>query len=163
MEAPGFDDPKVISAWDALSGKKPAGNRVVIVGGGQVGLETAHFLLEKGKEVTVLEMLKRVGQDMSARARKLILEKLINGGADIQTESKALSVEKGNLIVERAGLREKIQGADSIIIAVGTMPQDEGLPGTGRSRIPVRRIGDTSAPRRLIDAVQEGYNLGVDI
>jgi NADPH-dependent 2,4-dienoyl-CoA reductase/sulfur reductase-like enzyme len=47
MEGPGFHDPKVISAWDVLSRKKEAGKRVAIIGGGQVGLETAHFLLEE--------------------------------------------------------------------------------------------------------------------
>jgi 2,4-dienoyl-CoA reductase-like NADH-dependent reductase (Old Yellow Enzyme family)/thioredoxin reductase len=163
LEGPGFDDRKVISAWDALSGKKPVGKRVVIIGGGQVGLETAHFLQEKEKQVTVLEMLKRAGQDMSPRARKLILEKLVQGGVEILTESKALSVEKGDLTFERAGLMEKIIGADSIVIAAGTAPQDEGIPGFGRSRIPVRRIGDASAPRKLFDAVHEGYQVGIEI
>jgi 2,4-dienoyl-CoA reductase-like NADH-dependent reductase (Old Yellow Enzyme family)/thioredoxin reductase len=163
MQAPGFDDRKVVSAWDVLAGEKKAAGRVLIIGGGQVGLETAHFLLEKGKEVTVLEMLKRAGQDMSTRARKMIIEKLTKGGVEILTESKALLVEKGDVVFDRAGLLERIRGMDSIIIAVGTSPQDAGIPGLGKLRIPVRRIGDASVPRKLIDAVHEGYNLGVEI
>ncbi len=163
MVGPGFDDRKVVSAWDVLAGEKKAGERVVIIGGGQVGLETAHFLLEQGKEVTVLEMLKRAGMDMSPRARKLILEKLIQGGAEILTESKALSVEKEDVVFERAGLLERTKGMDSIIIAVGTRPQDEGLAPLKKSRIPVRRIGDAASPRKLFDAVHEGYQAGIDV
>jgi 2,4-dienoyl-CoA reductase-like NADH-dependent reductase (Old Yellow Enzyme family)/thioredoxin reductase len=163
MEGPGFHDPKVISAWDVLSGKKEAGKRVVIIGGGQVGLETAHFLLQEEKEITVLEMLKRAGQDMSPRARKMILEKLIQGGAEILMEAKALSVEKGDVVFERAGLRERFRGADSIVIAVGTAPQEEGIAGLGRSRIPMRRIGDALVPRKIFDAVHEGYQVGIEI
>jgi NADPH-dependent 2,4-dienoyl-CoA reductase/sulfur reductase-like enzyme len=163
MEGPGFDDRKVISAWDVLSRKNRVGKRVAIIGGGQVGLETAHFLLQEEKEITVLEMLKRVGQDMSPRARKLVLEKLIQGGVEILTESKVLSIEKGDLIFERAGLVEKIKGADSIIIAVGTTSQDAGIQGLKRSPFPVRRIGDASVPRKLFDAVHEGYHVGVEI
>ena len=135
----------------------------MIIGGGQIGLETAHFLLQEEKEITVLEMLKRAGQDMSPRARKMILEKLIQGGAEILTESKALSVEKREVIFERAGLWERLRGADSIVIAVGTAPQEEGIPGLGRSRITVRRIGDASHPRKIIDAVREGYQVGIEI
>ena len=163
MEGPGFDDRKVISAWDVLSGGKKAGRRAVIIGGGQVGLETAHFLLQEGKEITVLEMLKRAGQDMSPRARKMVLEELIQGGVEILTEAKALSVDKGDLVFDRAGLLERIKGVDSIIIAVGTTPQDAGIQGLGRARIPVRRIGDTSAPRKLFDAIHEGYQVGIEI
>ena len=163
MEGPGFEDRKVVSAWEVLSGEKTVGKRVVIIGGGQVGLETAHFLLGEEKEITVLEMLKRTGEDMSPRARKLILEKLIQGGVEILTESKALSIEKGDLVFDRAGLVEKMKGMDSIIIAVGTDSQDEEIPGLGKSRIPLRRIGDAAAPRKLFDAIHEGYQAGIEI
>jgi NADPH-dependent 2,4-dienoyl-CoA reductase/sulfur reductase-like enzyme len=163
MEGPGFDDRKVISAWDVLSGEKRVGRRVLIIGGGQVGLETAHFLLEGEKEITVLEMLKRAGQDMSPRARKMILEKLIQGGVEILTEAKVLSVEKGDVVFNRAGLMETIRGMDSIVIAVGTASQDAGIQALRRSRIPVRRIGDAAAPRKLFDAVHEGYQAGIEI
>ncbi len=163
MEGPGFDDRKVIFAWDVLSGEIRAGRRAVIIGGGQVGLETAHFLLQEGKEITVLEMLKRAGQDMSPRARKIVLEKLIQGGVEILTESKALSVDQGDVVFDRAGLLGRIKGVDSIIIAVGTTPQDAGIQGLGRSRIPVRRIGDAASPRKLFDAIHEGYQVGIEI
>ena len=163
MEGPGFEDRKVVSAWKVLSGERTVGKRVVIIGGGQVGLETAHFLLGEEKEITVLEMLKRTGEDMSPRARKLILEKLIQGGVEILTESKALSIEKGDLVFDRAGLVEKMKGMDSIIIAVGTDSQDEEIPGLGKSRIPLRRIGDAAAPRKLFDAIHEGYQAGIEI
>jgi hypothetical protein len=67
------------------------------------------------------------------------------------------------VVFERAGLRERFRGADSIVIAVGTVSQDQGIPRSGKARIPVRRIGDASAPRKLFDAVQEGFNMGMEI
>jgi pyruvate/2-oxoglutarate dehydrogenase complex dihydrolipoamide dehydrogenase (E3) component len=129
----------------------------------QVGLETAHFLLQEEKEITVLEMLKRAGQDMSPRAREMILEKLVQGGAEMLTEARALSVEKGDVVFERAGLRERFRGADSIVIAVGTAPQEEGIASLKRSRIPVRPIGDALVPGKIFDAVHEGYQVGMEI
>jgi pyruvate/2-oxoglutarate dehydrogenase complex dihydrolipoamide dehydrogenase (E3) component len=129
----------------------------------QVGLETAHFLLQEEKEITVLEMLKRAGQDMSPRTREMILEKLVQGGAEMLTEARALSVEKGDVVFERAGLRERFRGADSIVIAVGTAPQEEGIASLKRSPIPVRRIGDALVPGKIFDAVHEGYQVGMEI
>lgn len=163
IEGPGFDDPKVVSAWDVLSGKEKVGKKVLILGGGQVGLETAHFLWEKGKEVTVLEMLKSVGQDMSARSRKMILEKLIAGGVEIITQAKAVAVEGGEVIYERAGLKEKFKGADSIIIAVGTASENEEIAGLKKLRIPIYKIGDALSPRKLFEAIQEGFQVGAEI
>jgi pyruvate/2-oxoglutarate dehydrogenase complex dihydrolipoamide dehydrogenase (E3) component len=163
IEGPGFENEKVISAWDVLFRRKEAGSRVVIIGGGQVGLETAHFLLEEGKEITVLEMLKRVGQDMSPRARRMVLEALVQNGVEILTEAKALSVENGDVVFNRAGVVDRIKGVDSIVVAVGTAPQEVGNLDLGRSGVPIRWIGDASGPRKLFDAIHEGYNVAIEI
>jgi 2,4-dienoyl-CoA reductase-like NADH-dependent reductase (Old Yellow Enzyme family)/thioredoxin reductase len=163
IEGLGFENEKVISAWEVLFRRKEAGSRVIVIGGGQVGLETAHFLLEEGKEITILEMLKRVGQDMSARARKMVLEKLAQSGVEILTESKALSFENGDVVYNRAGVVDRMKGVDSVVIAVGTAPQEIGNLDLGRSGIPIRWVGDASVPRKLFDAIHEAYNLAVEI
>ncbi len=163
IEGPGFENEKVISAWDVLFRRKEVGSRVVIIGGGQVGLETAHFLLEEGKEITVLEMLKRVGQDMSPRARKMVLEALVQNGVEILTEAKALSVEDKDVVFNRAGVVDRIKRVDSIVVAVGTASQEIGSLDLGRSGIPIRWIGDASVPRKLFDAIHEGFNVAIEI
>jgi 2,4-dienoyl-CoA reductase (NADPH2) len=45
---PGVDLPQEVQAWDVLQGNVITGKRVVIIGGGAVGIETALFLAEKG-------------------------------------------------------------------------------------------------------------------
>ncbi len=126
-------------------------------------METAHFLLEEGKEITVLEMLKRIGQDMSPRARKVLLETLIRRGVEFLAEAKALSVENEDVVFNRAGVVDRIKGVDSIVIAVGTAPQEIGSLDLGRSGIPIRWIGDASVPRKLFDAIHEGFNVAIEI
>jgi 2,4-dienoyl-CoA reductase-like NADH-dependent reductase (Old Yellow Enzyme family)/thioredoxin reductase len=163
MEGPGFEGERVVSAWAVLSGKKRVGNRVVIVGGGQVGLEIADFLLGKEKDITILEMLKRVGQDMSPRAGKMVLEALIHNGVEILTEAKAVSVEGDSLVFIRAGVVEKITGIDSVIVAVGTAPQSVGIRDLEKMGYPVRLIGDCVVPRKAFDAFHEGFLAGMEI
>jgi 2,4-dienoyl-CoA reductase-like NADH-dependent reductase (Old Yellow Enzyme family)/thioredoxin reductase len=163
LEGYGFRDGKVISAWEVLSGQKPVGKRVVIVGGGQVGLETADFLLNQGKEVIILEMLKRSGQDMSPRARKMILEKLSQNGVEILTEAKAMSVKEDGVVFNRAGVVDQVRGVDSVIVAAGTAPQEVGIRGLEKMGLPMRWIGDCTVPRKAFEAIHEGFSVGMEI
>ena len=163
LEGPAFKDEKVVSAWEVLSAEKQAGKKVVIIGGGQVGLETADFLLEEGREITILEMLKRVGQDMSPRARKMVLERLAQNGVEILTDAQAVAVKEDCLVYDRAGVVNQVRGLDSFIVAVGTASQEAGIRGLKNLGIPLRSIGDGLAPRKAFDAVQEGFLAGMEI
>lgn len=162
LAGPGFHGAKVISAWEVLSGK-PVGQKVVIIGGGQVGLETADFLLSRGKEVTILEMLKRAGQDMSPRARRMVLERLIQNGVEILAEATALSVKDDGVVFDRAGVVDRVLGVDSVVVAVGTAPQDAGIRGLEKMGIPLRRVGDCTVPRKAFEAMHEGFAVGMEI
>jgi NADH dehydrogenase FAD-containing subunit len=105
-------------------------------------------------------MLKKVGQDMSPRARKMILGKLIGGGVEILTESKAISFEENTVIFDRAGLTNRLE-ADSIVLAVGTAPVNIKIPGLKKSGL-IRYIGDANGPRTLFAAMHEGYRAGME-
>ncbi len=63
-DIPGINGPQVATAQDILNGKKKTGQEVVVIGGGLVGCETGHYLAEKGKKVTIIEMLKRMAAEM---------------------------------------------------------------------------------------------------
>ena len=134
-----------------------------IVGGGQVGLETADFLLAEDRELVIVEMLKQVGGDMSPRARKMVLQKLIRSGAEILTETKAIAIEENCLRLSRAGVMNRIMGIDSVVVAVGTDPQEVGIPGLEQIGCPVRMIGDCVAPRKTFEAFHEGFMAGMEI
>ena len=58
-----------VTAEDILTGKAKAGQRVLVVGGGMVGSETAEYLALKGGDVTILELRPDLAADMQARAR----------------------------------------------------------------------------------------------
>ena len=67
--------PLLHSAEEVLRGA-PVGKRVIVLGGGLVGCETAEFLAEKGHEVTVLELRDSLAPDLETRARRLLLPRL---------------------------------------------------------------------------------------
>jgi len=153
----------VLTAWDVLRGEKRVGEIVVVVGGGQVGCETAHFLLAQGKRITILEMLEDVATDMNARARKVLLDELIRGGAEIVKQALVVEISQSEIIFERLGLKQKIRDFDHVVLALGTLPERILLEELGKVDVPVFSIGDCVNPRKAIEAIREGFDLALEI
>lgn len=81
-----------VTAEDILTGKAKAGQRVLVVGGGMVGSETAEYLALKGGDVTILELRPDLAADMQARARSFLLESLREHKVKALTSTELVSV-----------------------------------------------------------------------
>jgi len=154
---------RICTAWEILQGKKISGKKVVMVGGGLIGCETAEVLLDQGKKVTILEMLDTVAADMSPRARKLLLDKLEGGGVEIIKEARVQEISGTEIKYERVGLKQKIKGFDHAVLALGTAPERTLLNKLGKINIPVFSIGDCQTPRRTMEAIREGFDLSIEL
>lgn len=152
---PGIEESHVVTAWEVLAGRANLGNRVVIIGGGQVGLETADFLAEKRKKVTVLEMLPEVGREMELLTKIFLQERLAKAGVKVQTSANVLEITE-----EGVRTRKKVIKADGIVIAVGHKPVDGLLESLRGKAEEVYQVGDCIRPRKIIDAIHEGARVG---
>ena len=187
----GMDDPKVVQAWDLLSGKVGAGQKVAVVGGNAVGLETAIFLANQGtispqvlhflmankaettetltdllnrgnKEVTVVEMARKVGQDIGLSTRWTVMAELRRLGVKIMTRTKAVGVSPDGLEVERERGRDLL-AADSVVIATGSRPEN-GLVHQIHGMVPeIYTVGDAREPRNALEAIREGFMVGLKL
>jgi pyruvate/2-oxoglutarate dehydrogenase complex dihydrolipoamide dehydrogenase (E3) component len=72
-DIPGIKRRKVVLAFDVLSGRRDTGKRVAVIGGELVGCETAEYLAEKGKKVTVLRRGKEMAVDVGPSQRGPLL------------------------------------------------------------------------------------------
>ncbi|MGD9033242.1 MAG: FAD-dependent oxidoreductase [Desulfobacteraceae bacterium] len=157
---PGMEQEKVITAHHVLRGYGPIGKQVLIVGGGGLGLETADFLQDKGKEVTVVEILKRVGKDVGATVRWSLLHRLRERGIRIFTSTKVDEMSRKGIVVTKNGTKETWQGFDTIVLATGVKSRKEIVDEIKGKVKEVYVIGDAAAPRRGVDAMREGAEVG---
>ena len=156
----GVDCEEVTTAWDILRGQE-AGRRVLVIGGGMTGIETAEFLAQKGKEVVVVEQLKRVGADMGATVRWHLMNRIGTQSIQMLTSTKVKEIQpKGRVVVSRNGSEETLEAFDTIVLACGVNPGDmlsAEIRGTVEE---VYVIGDAFKPRRGVEAIRDGSEIG---
>jgi 2,4-dienoyl-CoA reductase-like NADH-dependent reductase (Old Yellow Enzyme family)/thioredoxin reductase len=157
---PGVEREEVVTAWDVLGGRG-VGRRVLLVGGGLTGLETAEFLAEQGKEVVVVEMLKRVGADMGGTVRWHLMNrtKKLNIKTFVSTQIKEIRA-KGVVVVSRNGAEETWDAFDAIVLACGVRPKDELSKQIQGKVKEVYVIGDAAKARRGLEAIRSGSEIG---
>lgn len=190
-DIPGVDGQQVVQAWDVLAEQTETGEKVVVLGGGATGClvalylaqlgtldspalrflvqhraetwETLEELVTKGvKEVTLVEMEPKLGQDIGYTTRWTVLQDLRRYGVETLVDAKALRIiPEGVLIAVEH--EERLIEADTVVLAAGVSPRTalyEGLKGAVRE---LHLIGDAKSPRRAYDAIREGFEVGIAI
>ncbi len=163
-DIPGAEGANVSTAWDVIGGAVdlPAG-RVLVVGGGMTGCETALALATAGEGscsgVTILEMTEDPASDMYACARELLLEELRRREVRLVPSVTAKEITPDGALVTGPLGEERISGMDHVVIAAGSEPLDELSTAAGDS-LEVHVIGDAAEPRRVLDAIREGSETG---
>lgn len=146
----------VVTALDVLSGKVPTGERVLVIGGGMIGCETAEFLAAQGKKVTVVEMLERLGSDIGRTTRWTTLQRLRKAGVEAKTGTKAVEITPAGVKALAKGQEVFLEG-DTVVLAVGLKPEVALASELQKEGIPFQSIGDCREPRRIAEAIHEGY------
>lgn len=160
LDVPGSDKPLVIDALKVLANKKKLGGDIIIVGGGEVGLETADYLTEDGQcRVTIIELMDKAGRDVELAERGWLFKRLKGKEVRILTKSKVLRVGEKEVVVERDGKSSTLH-ADYVINAIGMAPNKELGERLKDKGFKVTLIGDCLDPRRIIDAIKEGFEVG---
>jgi NADPH-dependent 2,4-dienoyl-CoA reductase/sulfur reductase-like enzyme len=171
-DARGIYRENVVRAIDVLNGNSEVGDRVVVVGGGMVGIETAEYLAEKGKKVAIVEMLPKIGLDLGLTQRLAHWRRIPQLDIKIYTDARLWEVfENGiNVIMkveleheERKGEEVVFVPADTVVVAVGQMPVKGPVDEWKKRAGQVFEVGDCVEPLRIVDAIHDGARLGLKI
>ena len=158
----GIAQNNVFLANDVLRNNMTLGEKVVIIGGGQVGVELAELLGEKGVSVTVVEALPSVAGDMSSAVKVLLMFKLEDYNVRMLTNTLAKEIKANGVLIERNDAEEFIE-ADSIVIAVGSAAQNSLEVELKEFVQEVYAVGDCLKPGNILGAVHDGYKVGLII
>jgi pyruvate/2-oxoglutarate dehydrogenase complex dihydrolipoamide dehydrogenase (E3) component len=157
---PGIDKSHVLTATEVLQGIKDVKGKIVILGGGLIGAEVAEYLATRGKNVTIVEMRPQIATDVPDIPRSLLILALKENGVKMVTGARAEEITASDIVVSKRGKKEIIP-ADSVVLALGAescRPLEDKL-----GEWTVLRVGDCVKPRRILEAVHEGFEAGAAV
>jgi len=161
-DIPGVDQPHVVTANEILLGEKQFGNKVLIIGGGMVGCETADFLGEYGVDITIVEMLPQIAQDVVFTVNYFLQKRLKEHGVKIHVNTEVKEIRKDAVIAERDGKEIELGPFDTIILATGFTSVNDLEPQL-KDKVKVHVIGDAKEPRKALEAIFEASQLAIKI
>ncbi len=179
----GSDKKNVITAIDALNDPDLAGDRIVIIGGGNTGCETAEFFSEgtrkiridrakdfsgeleyeeipveggKKREITIVEFFPEAGTKLGGFHKPIMDIKLKTAGVRIMTSTKVIQIyDDSRVEVENVNTGEReMLAADTVILAGGMKPI-QGFTDSKAGKI--ISIGDSNAIGKIESAIYDGY------
>lgn len=161
LPIPGLENRGFVkSAVDVLRGRTACGKRVVIVGGGMTGAETAVFLAVQGCDTTIIEMAPDIITDAVAQPKACLLEHIRKYNIKVHTNCKLTRVGEGTVYAEEYGEPVEFRHVDMVVNAMGVRsysPLREELEGCGCK---VVVVGDAASAKNGYRNIREGFDAG---
>lgn len=163
IQIPGFefDGETVIDSTGALALDRVPG-RMVVIGGGYIGLELGMVYAKLGARVSVIEALDSILSGMDPDCVKVVARKLKKMGVEVVTGAKARSWENKDdravVIADKGGEEIRID-TDVILVSVGRRPNSEDL-GLDTVGVKVDDRGFVPADAQLRTNVGGVYAIG---
>lgn len=161
-DIPGARGNNVVTAVEVLTGQKEVGETVIVIGGGMVGCETAEFLAQRGKKISIVEMLPRIGNDIVATNRPFTLARLRQAGIRMDTNTKVEEITNKGVRVSRDGVSDFLEG-DTAVLAVGFTANKELADELEGRVAALYSVGDCVEARMIREAIEEGFRVGMEI
>ena len=158
---------QTMTADDVLSGKEYPGRKIVILGGGSVGCETADYLaplindlFPANRDITVIEMTSSLMPGEGGAAKSQLTQRLMHKGVKIELNAQVTKVDETMITYEKDGQEYQITDADTLVFAVGYAPnkvENEAMEDR------IHFIGDCNQVGNLKDAIQAANQLAKEI
>lgn len=159
---PGVEKPIAVDCLSAINGAKKVGKKVVVIGGGLVGTETALDLAENGHSVTLVEMLPKIMKDVAVTDFLAYSERIAKTDMRVLTGTRLEEVLDNGVRVSSKKGEETIE-ADTVILALGLRAEQglyDELTAAGKEAY---LVGDAVKAGKIFDAIHTAYRVAIRI
>jgi 2-enoate reductase len=148
----------VLTVVQVLNGMEPQGERILVMGGGVIGCETALYLARQGRQVSI--STRRDADALAAdlfdeNNRDMLLMMIKDAGITVLSDTVPVWLEGGHVVADQNGIEKKIP-MDSLVFSGRLFPQNE-LSASFEGKSNVFSVGDCVEPGRIMDAVWGGF------
>jgi 2-enoate reductase len=162
-DIPGINAAHVVMAEDVLLGREKVGMEIVIIGGEVSGCETAEFLVDRDRIVTIVEIMDRLASKISPILGAALQDRLIRKGVTLYTGVKREEFRESSLVITTKDGEEKVIEVNTIVLACGGNPNTELYEQLKGRFAKVYLVGDSAEPRNIMEATTEGLNTALTI
>lgn len=146
-----------IDKFQDLEGKK-----IVVIGGGAVGLDVVEFFAERKAKVSIVEMLPMLGRDLDVITKLSMMDIINENNVDVNTGTALVEVASDHFKIKKDGKEQNLD-FDYGFVCLGMRSENPGLKELQEyfsdSAVEVINIGDSARTRKIIDGMGEGRNI----
>ena len=138
----------------------PQDQKVMVIGGGLIGLEVASKMVDANNHVVIVEMLEEIARGMEMIEKAMTVKKLKANNTEIFVRHKVVEVDRKRILIENNEGVEIIEGVDKIVIATG---MNSYVPFNKVGAVTIYFVGDAKKIGKAQDAIHDAYELALNL
>jgi 2,4-dienoyl-CoA reductase-like NADH-dependent reductase (Old Yellow Enzyme family)/thioredoxin reductase len=163
LSIPGADSDMTTDVRSVYENRSIDGQKIVIIGGGDIGCETADWLAGPKRQVTVVEILPDVLHRMKKIPRQRLLARLERKNVTLLTQTRITAIEKNRVFLEtKDGSTFELE-ADRVIFAIDAVSENRMVDDLKGKVKQVMAVGDADSPGNLGAALRSGTAAALNI
>jgi 2,4-dienoyl-CoA reductase-like NADH-dependent reductase (Old Yellow Enzyme family)/thioredoxin reductase len=159
IDIPGLENVQTTDGWQIIAGETNFNGPFLVLGGGLIGCEAADHLSDQGETVTLVEMLPEIATEGDGDTKTFYSIKFQKQNVAVYTGATLQSIQNKFAVIDRNGEEVRIP-VETVVLAVGAEPNQAVCDRLKSLELPMKTVGDCIAPRRILEAIHEGFQAG---
>lgn len=148
----------VVQGNDVIMDRAEVGDRIVVIGGRFIGMEVAAKLAKAGKKVSLVDM-QDIGANTNPRISGILRNQLVEYGVSLYPNCPVRRVDDFGVEITHMNLSLLLE-TDTVVLSIGTRPNDELKKLLDAKNIPYCSIGDCRQIGDALTAIRDGAEIG---